>query len=171
MLCAVAASASAQEASFSTGPATQIDAGLIDCGRGSRPSALGEIVSDDGTLWTVPAATQFDSAPKATDLFNECGGSELASIADLDVKSVPVVDAGGNEEFMAYLFADNYFELYVDGTLLAVDPVPFTPFNSNVVRFTAERPLALCNMTIDWKENLRLGFENNQGQSLPPRRR
>lgn len=46
-----------------------------------------------------------------------------------------IADAGGIEEFTTDIFADNYFELYVNGQLIAIDPVPFTKFNANLVRF------------------------------------
>ena len=167
LVCA-ATTLTAQEATFTTGLATEINPGLFDCGGGSRPSAVGEIASDDGTVWTVPAATNFETAPHAADLFNECGGDELRSLSELDLSSVPLMDAGGTEEFVGYIFADNYFELYVNGELLAVDPVPFTKFNSNVVRFTAERPVTLAIMMVDWEENLGLGSENNRGKAFHP---
>lgn len=167
-LCTLATPILAQEASFTTGPATQINPGLFDCGSRSRVSAVGEIASDDGTVWTVPAATNFETAPKAADLYNQCGGAQLSSLSDLDLASVPVMDAGGKEEFTAYIFADNYFELYVNGKLLAVDPVPFTQFNSNVVRFTAERPVTIAVMMVDWEENLGLGSESNRGKKFHP---
>ncbi len=168
LLCASASGAFAQEAVFTQGPATVTNTGLIDCGSRARVSAVGEMASEDGTVWTVPAATHFDSAPKAADLFNECGGDELSSLSQLDLQSVPVMDAGGSEEFVAYLFADNYFELYVNGELLAVDPVPFTPFNSNVVRFKADRPVTIAVKMVDWEENLGLGSENNRGKAFHP---
>lgn len=168
LLCTAAASVSAQEATFTTGPATVSDPGLIDCGPGTRVSAVGEIASDDGTVWTVPAATHFETAPKAADLYNECGGATLGSLADLDLASVPLINAGGTEEFTAYIFADNYFELYVNGELLAVDPVPFTRFNSNVVRFTATRPVTVAVMMVDWEEHLGLGSEDNRGKAFHP---
>lgn len=158
----------AEEASFTRGLATEINPGLFDCGPKTRASAVGQISSDDGTTWTVPAATHYGTAPFAADLFNECGGTELSSLSKLDLNSVPLMDAGGKEEFIAYIFADNYFELYINGTLLAVDPVPFTTFNSNVVRFTAERPLTIAVMMVDWEENLGLGSENNRGKKFHP---
>ncbi|MFT5798940.1 MAG: hypothetical protein ACI84R_003009 [Candidatus Azotimanducaceae bacterium] len=168
LLAISATGSSAQEASFTTGLATVTNPGLFDCGRRSRVGAVGEIASDDGTVWTVPAQTNYGTAPFASDLFNECGGIELRSLSQLDLAEVPLMDAGGTEEFTAYIFADNYFELYVNGTLLAVDPVPFTQFNSNVVRFTAERPVTLAVMMVDWEENLGLGSENNRGKAFHP---
>ena len=158
----------AQQATFTTGPAKEINSGLIDCGARSRVSAVGEIKSDEGTVWTVPAATNYSTAPFAADLFNECGGTELSSLSQLDIDSVPLMDAGGTEDFTAYIFADNYFELYVNGKLLVVDPVPFTPFNANVVRFAAELPVTIAVMMVDWEENLGLGSENNRGKGFHP---
>lgn len=149
---------------FTKGEATKmISSGLIDCDRKSRTSAVGEITSEDGRVWTVPAKNNFATAPKATDLFNECGGKKLSALSELNLNEVPVADAGGDELFTAYLFADNYFELYINGKLIAVDPVPFTPFNSNVVRFKAERPLSIAVKMVDWEETLGLGVEGNRG--------
>ncbi|MGL4236372.1 hypothetical protein [Tabrizicola sp.] len=163
-VCATFASgAVAQEASFTLGPAATTNPGLIDCGSGSRVSAVGEIASEDGQVWTVPAATNSETGPKAPDLYNDCSGTTRSALADLDLASIPVADAGGTEEFTAYVFADNYFELYVNGTLVAVDPVPFTPFNSNVIRFSATRPVTLAIMGVDWEENLGLGSEEGRG--------
>ncbi|MGL4234801.1 hypothetical protein [Tabrizicola sp.] len=168
-LCAALASgALAQEASFTLGAATTINPGLIDCGSGSRVSEVGEIASEDRQVWTVPAATQFETGPKAPDLYNDCGGTEHSRLSDLDLASIPVADAGGTEEFVAYVFADNYFELYVNGTLIAVEPVPFTPFNSNVIRFSATRPVTLAIMGVDWEENLGLGSEKGRGADYTP---
>lgn len=158
----------AQGASFSVGPATLSQASLIDCGAGSRTSALGRIRAEDGTQWTVPAPVNFDSARKAADLFNQCGAVRSSGTKALDLETVPLIDAGGDEEFVAYVFADNYFEFYVNGKLLAVDAVPFTPFNSSVIRFKARRPVTLAFMAVDWEENLGLGSERNRGQSHFP---
>lgn len=162
------AGAGAQEVSFSTGPATVINSGLIDCGARTRVSAVGEIVSDDGTKRIVPAETHFETAPKAPDLYNGCGGIEPDSLSEVDIGSIPVIDAGGSEQFVAYIFADNYFEFYVNGELLAVDPVPFTPFNANIIKFNADRPVSLAVMGVDWEENLALGSEKGRGSGYSP---
>lgn len=158
----------AQAPSITTGLAETINPGLIDCGETSRVSAVGEITADDGTSWTVPAATNFETAPHASDLYNDCGGVANGSLAELDLETVPVSDAGGSEVFTAYIFADNYFELYVNGNLVAVDAVPFTPFNSSVVRFSADRPLTLAVLGVDWEENLGLGSEAGRGVPFSP---
>ncbi|MBU2879159.1 hypothetical protein [Aliiglaciecola lipolytica] len=153
----------AEQPTFTMGPATQTHAGLIDCGGKSRLSAVGEIKSEDGIVWIVPAENNYEKAPKAADLFNQCGGKELKSLDELELNDVPVIDAGGTEEFTAYIFPDNYFELYINGILIAVDPVVFTPFNSSVVRFKADRPLTIAIKMVDWEETLGLGMEYNRG--------
>lgn len=160
--------ANAQDARFSVGLATTVIQNLVECGEKSRPSGVGEVTAEDGTVWTVPAQTNFATAPKASDLYNACGGQRLSGLPELNLADIPVADAGGAEEFTAYIFADNYFEMYVNGVLVAVDPVIFTPFNSNVVRFKADRPVTLAVMAVDWEENLGLGSENNRGKAFHP---
>lgn len=166
--CFVATTATAQTPSFSNGPATVTEPSLFECGRRSRVSPVGTATSEDGKAWTVPAETHFKTAPKAADLYNDCSGVRFKRSADLDLSTVPLLDAGGDEEFVAYVFADNYFELYVNGQLLAVDPVPFTPFNSNVVRFKATRPITIAVKMVDWEENSGQGSESNRGSAYHP---
>lgn len=131
---------------------------------GSRVSAVGSVVSTDGKTWTVPADTAFETGPKAADLYNECTGVLLPNAAALDTSKIPLVEIDANgTEVVGYLFADNYFELYVNGKLVGVDPVPFTPFNSSVVRFKVQRPYTLAVRLVDWEEHLGLGTEANMG--------
>ncbi len=165
MLTLVATSAFVHQPSCTKGPAKRIDRGLFDCGSKSRVSAVGTIQSADGKSWTVPADTNFKTAQKAADLYNECAGMTADSLADVDLAAVPVFDAGGSEEFVAYILGDNYFELYVNGKLLAVDAVPYTPFNSSIVRFKAQRPVTIAVKMVDWEEHLGLGSENNRGKT------
>lgn len=133
---------------------------------GARVSAVGKITSTDAKEWIVPAESNFIAAAKATDLYNDCSGVRLANIQALDKEKVPIVEVDADGEIITgYLFADNYFELYVNNKLIAVDPVPYTPFNSCVVRFKVKRPYTLAVKLIDWEENLGLGTENNQGNA------
>jgi len=164
----MSAAAFAEDPSFSTGPAEMTDPGLFDCGPQARTSAVGKITSDDGKTWIMPAETAFLEAAKATDLYNACNDVTPDNLSSVDTSSIPLIDAGGSEEFTAYLFADNYFELYVNGQLLAVDPVPFTPFNSSIVRFKADRPVTLAIKMVDWEENLGLGSEKGRGSGFHP---
>jgi len=158
----------AEKPSFTKGIATTINSGLIDCGGRSRVSAVGEITSEDGLKWTVPAKTEFETAAKATDLYNPCGGELLGSVSELKLDDVPVVDLGGSEVITAYIFGDNYFELYINGKLIAIDPVVFTPFNSNVVRFKVDRPFTAAVKMVDWEETLGLGVERGRGNKYHP---
>lgn len=160
----------AQESpSFSTGLANTIHSNLFKCsGKRARVSPVGTIRSDDGRQWIVPAATQFQSAIKATDLYNVCSGVTLQKLSDLNLNKVPVIDVGGENIYTAFIFADNYFELYINGKLIAVDAVPFTPFNSSVVRFKAKRPFTIAVMGVDWEENSGLGSERNRGVDYHP---
>lgn len=155
--------------SFSKGFADTVTKDIFDCnGSSSRNSGIGTIRSDDGKQWTVPADTNFVKAPKAPDLYNQCTGVTPRGTSDVDLSVVPVIDAGGAEPFTIYIFADNYFELYINGQLLAVDAVPFTPFNSSVVRFKSNRPFVVAIMGVDWEENLGLGSEWNRGVPFHP---
>jgi hypothetical protein len=151
--------------SISQGFATTLIDTLLNC-TGGRMSPIGLSTASDGTKWTVPAVTQFQSGPYASDLYNECSGVTLANIDALSIEDVPIVEVDADGEVITgYLFADNYFELYVNGVLIAVDPVPFTPFNSSVVRFKATHPITYAVKLVDWEENSGLGSEENRGNA------
>jgi hypothetical protein len=188
VLAMLGTQAFSEPASFTQGPAKTTDTGLFNCEpldpvgvagttqsknnkapiMPARISAVGTIQSEDGKTWTVPAETQYKTATKAADLYNECTGNVPADMSEVDLNSIPVFDAGGTEEFVAYIFADNYFELYVNGQFLAADSVPFTPFNSNIVRFKANRPVTLALKLVDWEEHLGLGTETNPTTNSHP---
>ena len=151
--------------SVTQGRATTVVTSLLACA-GSRVSGVGTITATDGTAWTVPAATLFTNGPKASDLYNDCTGFRPTNLSGVNLGSVPVVEVDADGQVITgYLFADNYFELYVNGKLIAVDPVPFTPFNSCVVRFKAKAPITYAVRLVDWEENLGLGSENNMGNA------
>jgi hypothetical protein len=129
-----------------------------------RASPVGTITTDDGTVLTVPAATAYQTGPKLADLFNECNRTTPAKLAVVKLDNVPVVEIDPDGEVITgYIIADNYFELYVNGMLIGVDPVPYTPFNSVVVRFRAKRPYWYALKAVDWEERLGLGMESNRG--------
>jgi len=155
--------------SITQGLATTTTANLLPAGQ--RVSAVGSITATDGSVWTVPSATQFATATKAPDLYNEVNAVTPANIAaaSTTIASAPtvVVDADG-EVITGYIFADNYFELYVNGVRVAVDPVPFTPFNSCFVKFKAKRPITYAVKLVDWEENLGVGSELNGANPYHP---
>ncbi len=161
------ASAQITETGTQGSPTTVIE-NLLNCA-GGRVSGVGTITASDGTEWTVPAQTNYQTGPFATDLYNSCSGVEISGTAQLDLDSVPIVEVDPDGEVITgYIFADNYFELYVNDTLIGIDAVPFTQFNSSVVRFRVSEPYSLAALLVDWEENLGLGSEANRGTSYFP---
>ena len=154
--------------SVTKGLAATTVSNLYSC-TGGRVTAVGTISSSDGKSWIVPAENNFATGIKLPDLYNECNGKYFASIAEVDTASVPitVIDADG-EIITGYIYGDNYFELYVNGKLLGVDAVPFTPFNASFVKFRAKRPIKYAIKLVDWEENLGVGTELNGGDANHP---
>ncbi len=149
-------------ASVTQGLATTTTANLFP--NGIRVAGLGTITATDNTVWTVPADVNYtDSAfPFASDLYNTYGNTyntAADALNALDGTDIVEVDAGG-EVITAYVFADNYFEMYVNGVAVGKDPVPFTDFNSNIVRFRVSTPYTIAMKLVDWEENLGLGSED-----------
>lgn len=134
---------------------------LFSC-TGGRVTNTGTITSFDGKTWTVPSENNFATATKLSDLYNECTGKIPTSISEANLVSTPtiVIDEDG-EIISGYIFGDNYFELYVNGKLVGVDAVPYTPFNSTFVKFKAKRPIKYAIKLVDWEENLGIGSELN----------
>jgi hypothetical protein len=151
--------------SVTQGLATTTTANLLECG---RVAGIGTITDTDGTVWTVPAEVNYtdNSFPFASDMNNACSGNTYstaaAATAALDGSDIIEIDANG-EVITAYVFADNYFEMYVNGTAVGKDNVPFTQFNSDLVRFRVNRPFTVAMKLVDWEENLGLGTEENGG--------
>lgn len=134
---------------------TKIESLLSSNPKGSRIAGVGEIKDSKGNIWTVPGINNFNNAPKAFDLYNENSGTTPNNLSELDLSSVPIaeIDADG-EIITGYIFADNYFELFINGKLIAVDPVPYTPFNSNIVKFKVKTPYTIAVKVVDWEESL-----------------
>ena len=109
-----------------------------------RASPVETITADDGTVLTVPAATAYQTG-KLADLFNQCNRTTPAKLAVVKLDNVPVVEIDPDGEVITgYIIADNYFELYVNGRLIGVDPVPYTPFNSVRSALQSEAALLVC---------------------------
>lgn len=143
---------------------------LLSCG---RIAGLGTITSTDNMVWTVPADVNYtdSSLPFASDLHNPCNGNTynntaeaVAALSDADIVEI---DADG-EVITAYVFADNYFEMYINGVPVGKDNVPFTQFNSDIVRFKVNAPFTIAMKLVDWEENLGLGSEDNGGAAYHP---
>ena len=102
-----------------------------------------------------------------TDLYNPCTGVTPPDLSQVDLTTVPVhvIDVSG-DTITGFLFCDNYFELYINGILIGVDPVPFTPFNSCIVRFKVSRPYTIAVKLVDWEEHLGIGTEIQPADSF-----
>jgi hypothetical protein len=146
---------------------TTTTANLYTC-TGGRIAAVGTITASDNSVWTVPAVTNYSNTtfPFASNLYNECTGNlyanSTAALAALNGSDIVTVDANG-EVITAYIFADNYFEMYINGVPVGKDNVPFTQFNSNIVRFKVNRPFTISMLLVDWEERLGVGGETNGG--------
>ena len=140
---------------------------LFTCENGrSRPSPIGVKIIGDKEF-TVPAKVQYEKKYFANDLYNECSNVIPKSLSEVDLTAVPIVEIDKDGDVITgYIFADNYFELFINGKLVGVDPIPFTPFNSNVVRFKVKKPYDIAIKVVDWEENSGLGSENNRGKSF-----
>lgn len=161
-------------ASISQGKAIIKVANLYECQhKKGRNAPVGEVKSQDDKKWIVPAQVSFtnNDFPFASDLSNPCTGVEYHSADEalkaLDGSDIVEVDSDG-EVITAYVFADNYFEMYINGVPVGKDTVPFTQFNSNIVRFKVKRPFSIAMKLVDWEENSGLGSESNRGHAYHP---
>lgn len=157
-------------ASITQGLAKTTVENIFKCTKG-RKTDIGEITSLDGKTWTVPASTNFqnDDFPFASDLHNTCNGNTYSdansALAKLNDSAIIEIDEDG-ELFTAYIFADNYFEMYINGVEAGKDPVPFTQFNANLIQFRAKKPFTIAMKLVDWEEHLGVGCEPNRGKTF-----
>ncbi|MCB4797301.1 hypothetical protein [Neotamlana laminarinivorans] len=139
---------------------------------GTRVASLGTITSYDDIIWTVPAEGNYenDAFPFAPDLYNPNGTQNSSSedaLINFDDNDIVEIDADG-DLITAYVFADNYFELYINGTAVGKDAIPFTEFNSHIIKFKVNLPFTIAMLLVDWEENLGVGSELNQGYTYYP---
>lgn len=157
-------------ASVTQGLATTTATNLYPSGQ--RIAGVGTITAADNSVWTVPADVNYtdSSFPFAPDLYNPDGTqytSAAQALAAFDDNDIIVVDTDG-EVITGYLFADNYFELYVNGVEVGKDAIPFTQFNSHIVQFKVSTPYTIAILLVDWEENLGLGTEASGGSNYHP---
>jgi len=148
--------------SVSQGLGTTVNANIFSGCSGSRVSGIGTITSLDSKIWTIPAVTQFSTSTFLPDLYNQCSGVTPSNISAVNLATIPtvVIDPSGTT-ITGYIFGDNYYELYINGVLVGVDPVPYTPFNSSIVKFKVSYPYTIAVKLVDWEENLGVGTELN----------
>lgn len=158
--------------SVSRGKASTTQTNLFICS-GGRTTNVGSIKATDSSVWTVPAATNYTnpSMPFAPDLYNGCNGNTFSNANEAEAAfneaNTMVVDADG-EIITAYVFADNYFELYINGIGVGKDKVPYTPFNSSLIQFKVKKPFSIAFHVVDWEEHLGLGTELNGPAAYHP---
>ena len=142
---------------------------LFTCENGnSRPSPFG-IQTLNGKEFVVPSHVQYEEKNFVNNLYDECSNTTPNSLAEVDLSNVPIVEIDKDGEVITgYIFADNYFELFINGKLVGVDAVPFTPFNSNIVKFKVKKPYDIAIKAVDWEENSGLGSERNRGKKYHP---
>ena len=150
-------------ASVSTGiaPSRAIGHPTVACANPQRqvnamamPAYAGEVTSSDGKKWAIPMT---EDGPFALDYFNDCNGPGENTGYASQLQTV-VIDKDG-VEITGFIFADNYYELYVNDHLVARDSIGMTPFNSTVVRFRAKYPMTYAIKGIDWETKHGLGME------------
>ncbi len=157
-------------AAVTQGSATTITNNLYTC-TGGRIAGIGTITATDNSTWTVPAVMNYtnNSFPFASNLYNSCIGATYSNsnlaLAALTGTDIVTIDPTG-EVITAYVFADNYFEMYINGVPVGKDNVPYTQFNSNIIRFRVNKPFTIAMLLVDWEENLGLGSENNNGYAF-----
>jgi len=100
--------------------------------------------------------------PFAQDLFNSCNGNsfknEAEALSNFDDANIIEIDST-SEVFTAYIFADNYFDMFINGVSVGKDKVPFTHLNSSIVKFKVKRPFTIAMNLVDWEEHLGIGCE------------
>ena len=154
--------------SVTQGTGTITNSSMYSCS-GGRVTNMGSIISKDNKTWILPGENSFTTGTKLFDLYNECVGKTPTTINVADTAKAPVIVIDNDGEIISgFLYGDNFFELYVNGKLVGVDPIPYTPFNSSFVKFKAKRPIKYAIKLIDWEENLGIGSELNSGNPFYP---
>ena len=133
------------------------DALTSECPTGGRfeSGASGMVTAEDGSEWVVPM--QVNPGSGTVDIYNDCTGTG-DNAGFLDELETVVIDEGGTV-VTAFIFADNYFELYVNGAFVGRDNINFIPFNSTAVRFQANYPMTIAVHMADWETHYGIGME------------
>lgn len=153
--------------SVTQGLATKTASNLYTCPNG-RVTNVGSINGTNSSNWIVPSLVNFTNSlfPFASNLYNPCNGllfsNDSTALASLNGSDIVNIDPEG-ELITAFIFADNYFEMYINGVAVGKDNVPYTQFNSNIVRFRVKKPFTIAMLLVDWEEHLGIGCEISNG--------
>ena len=107
-----------------------------------------------GSSSTVQVDTT-TAAMDATTTSAIVAGSTMAS-SEIAIDPSTTVVKSAQSSFTAEVWADNWFSLYINGTLVGEDSVPITTeksFNSERITFTASYPFTIAMVTKDFKQN------------------
>lgn len=118
---------------------------ITSSGAAQWTSILGCQTAQKGLTVNDPAGTQRLHFPRA--------GAMRGIVA---ISFALCATGVGAETFTADVWADNWFEMRIDGTLVAEDSVPITTersFNAESFTFEAERPFTVGLVAKDFKEN------------------
>jgi hypothetical protein len=127
-----------------------------------RASPVAQITATDGTVFTVPGATTLQKGVVVPnhDLYNECTKVMPKNSSEVSTENIPAIEIDPDGEVITgFITADNYWEMYVNGKLVSVDPIPYTPFNSSIVKFKVKRPYTIAILGVDWEERHGTGME------------
>ena len=127
------------------------------CTTGERYVAAetGMVIAEDGSEWIVPM--EMSDGAGTVDIFNNCT-SDGDNPDYLDELETVVIDEDG-EVITAWIFGDNYFELYINGEYVGRDNIGFVPFNSTAVRFQVSYPYTISVRLADWETHFGIGME------------
>ena len=140
--------------------------------KGIRVAGIGTISATDNSVWTVPAEVNYTNSnfPTASDLYNPDGNkyaNSIEALAAFNPANIINIDTAG-EIYTGFIFADNYFELYINGVAVGKDAIPFTDFNSHIVKFKVSKPFTIAMKLVDWEEKLGLGCEKQGTKKYHP---
>jgi len=107
-----------------------------------------------GSTSTVQADTTTTEIATTTTSAIVTGSTLASSETAIDPSTTAVKSVLSS--FVAEVWADNWFSLYINGKLVGQDSVPITTeksFNSERITFTASYPFTIAMVTKDFKQN------------------
>ena len=113
---------------------------IASCSSGSTSTVQVDTTTADA-LYTTTSTILVDSTSASSETVTEPSTTAVKSV---------------QSSFVAEVWADNWFSLYINGKLVGQDSVPITTeksFNSERITFTASYPFTIAMVTKDFKQN------------------
>lgn len=95
-----------------------------------------------------PASAVGNNPPKGPKSEGSAGGTSGGSAGATATSAA----SGDPAMVTGWIYADNWFELSVNGTVVATDPTPFKPFDVVPVRFPAVYPMTIAIVAKDYAD-------------------